>query len=61
MLHASISQAKKMFDFLNIFEIGDINMTLLKSVFAQGSSKGYINFYNTRLKIKAEDFYAPIF
>jgi len=50
-----------MFDFLNIFEIGDINMTLLKSVFAQGSSKGYINFYNTRLKIKAEDFYAPIF
>ena len=61
VLHASISQGRKMFDILNIFEIGDINMTLLKSVFAQGSSKGYINFYNTRLKIKAEDFYVPLF
>ena len=61
VLNASISQARSMFDNLNIFEIGDINMSLLKSVFAQGSSKGYINFYNTRLKIKAEDFYTPIF
>jgi len=32
---------------------------LLKSVFAQGLNKSYINFYNIQLKIKAEDFYVP--
>jgi hypothetical protein len=61
VLNASISQARNMFDILNIFETGDINIQLLKSVFAQSLNKSHINFYNTRLKIKAEDFYAPIF
>ena len=60
-LKSSLITAKKMFDILTIYEIGDLTKIILRGVFAQNSHKSYINFFNTRLKLEAGDFYSPLF
>ena len=60
-LISSVSKAKEMFDIVNFFELGQLNKKLFVSILAQRAQKRYINFYNTTLKLKAEDFYCPIF
>jgi hypothetical protein len=60
-LQSSLFTAKKFFDILTIHETGDLTKKVLLNVFAQNSHKCYINFFNTRLKIDASDFYCPLF
>jgi hypothetical protein len=60
-LKSSLITAKKMFDMLTIYETGDLTKNIFRGVFAQNSHKSYINFFNTRLKLEAGDFYSPLF
>ena len=60
-LMSTITKAQEMFDIVNFYELGQLNKKLFVSILAQRAQKRYINFYNTTLKLKAEDFYCPIF
>lgn len=57
----TVAKANEMFDIVNFYELGQLNKKLLLTILAQRGQKRYINFYNTTLKLKADDFYCPIF
>ena len=57
----SILEAKKDFDILYFYELGDVKSENLNKIFAQKDYRTYINFFNTTLKVSASDFYSPPF
>jgi hypothetical protein len=61
VLKAALFTAKSLFDLAFLFEIGDINKEILNSIFAQKTHTSYINFFNMRIKLNKEDFFAPPF
>ena len=52
-------EAKKYFDVLIFYELGDVNSNNLNNIFAQKNHKAYINFFNTTFKLDKSEFYAP--
>ena len=59
---SAIKKGSELFDQLEIYETGDLNIHILSQNKCQKYDiYKYINFYNTQLNIKAEDFYAPLF
>ena len=60
-LQNALYQAKESFDILGLYQAGDLTARLLAQVYAQKMSTNYINFFNTRIKLSAADFYVPIF
>lgn len=47
-------------DVFYLYEVGDLDKNTLSNSFCQRTSKMYINFYNTNIKLQQKDFYAPI-
>jgi len=56
-LVSSLFIAKTLSDVLYLYEIGNLSASLLSSVNAQRSNKGFINFYNIKISLKSEDIY----
>ncbi len=61
IMKQTILEAKKHFDILYFYELGDVKSENLNKIFAQKDYRTYINFFNTTLKISGSDFYSPPF
>ncbi|MBA3286300.1 MAG: GNAT family N-acetyltransferase [Nitrosopumilus sp.] len=60
-LNKSLIEAKKSYDILIIYPVGDLTDEHISKVNAKKTSKLYINFYNLNAHLTAKDFYAPLF
>ena len=60
-LNSALIIGKNIFDYLVMYEIGDLNKTILLNVNAQQIGKNFINFYNTTINLRSEELYIPIF
>jgi len=60
-LYNSIYKCKEFNDCLYISETGDLDQKILSKVNAQKINTNYINFYNSKINLLANDIYFPIF
>ena len=60
VIQQALLQGKKSFDLMVFQEIGDIKADNLDKIFAQRNFKTYVNFFNTPIRLKPSDFYAPV-
>ena len=60
-LNSALIIGKNIFDYLVMYEIGDLNKNVLSNVNAQQIGKIFINFYNTTINLRSEELYIPIF
>jgi len=61
ILNSALTTGKNIFDYLVMYEIGDLNKNILSNVNAQQTAKNFINFYNTTIRLKSDEIFIPIF
>lgn len=56
----NVMEAANVYDYLALYEIGDINLNILKEIRADLSTRRHINFYNISSKFLPHEVYIPI-